>query len=278
MTLFSERIGMKARRTSIQLHGMDEPLRNRLWNTIHPYLFSNPDARFPDLEFLQLDMIRRIWSEHFKWPVDELSDDRRAVSSELKRWFKTAKWFEVYDLTQYVSTLGDIASRKHFVRLINSVLEQELSGYRFIGMQLCPIAAESEIQALEESILKPASATAGQALGASLERLSHRDDPDYDEAISEAIRAVEAVCKLITGRERPTIADALARIERSHSVKLPQRLKVAVESLFAYSSDADGLRHAYSDVAHTTQEDAVFMLFTCSALVSFLKAKWERGN
>lgn len=47
-------------------------------------------------------------------------------------------------------------------------------------------------------------------------------------------------------------------------------LKDGFLKIYGYSSDADGIRHAMSDVPTLTESDARFMLVSCSAFANFL--------
>jgi hypothetical protein len=59
-------------------------------------------------------------------------------------------------------------------------------------------------------------------------------------------------------------------------------LSKAFESLYGYTSDANGIRHALMDASTLGFADAKFMLVCCSAFVNFLVAKdtgWDgSGN
>ncbi len=53
-------------------------------------------------------------------------------------------------------------------------------------------------------------------------------------------------------------------------------LRSAFEKLYGYTSDAEGIRHALLEENRLEQEDAIFMLVTCSAFVSYVIAKRAR--
>ena len=101
-------------------------------------------------------------------------------------------------------------------------------------------------------------------------RLSDRKSPDYRNSIKESISAVEGMCALITRQERSDLNAALRELERH--VGLHGALKAAFNSLYGFSSDSNGIRHALLDEAKLTFDDAKFMLVTCSAFVNYLKA------
>ncbi|MBI2817655.1 MAG: hypothetical protein HYX72_12020 [Acidobacteria bacterium] len=86
----------------------------------------------------------------------------------------------------------------------------------------------------------------------------------------ESISAVEALCKLITNKHKATLGDALKELEK----KLPmhQAFKNALNNLYGYTSDAEGIRHALLDESKLTPDDGKFMLVLCSAFVNYVTA------
>lgn len=84
------------------------------------------------------------------------------------------------------------------------------------------------------------------------------------------------MCRVVTGNSRGTLGDALKAIGRK--VPLHPALSGAFEKLYGYTSDADGIRHALLDEPSLFQEDALFMLVSCSAFVSYLIAKCAKAG
>ncbi len=108
-------------------------------------------------------------------------------------------------------------------------------------------------------------------LRAALEKLSDREEPDYRNSIKESISAVESVARAIASDEKATLGDALKVLESK--IDIHKSLKSAFSSLYGYTSDEEGIRHALNDAPNVDFDDAKFMLVTCSAFVSFLLGK-----
>ncbi|HUW95471.1 MAG TPA: hypothetical protein VMW58_06760 [Anaerolineae bacterium] len=81
---------------------------------------------------------------------------------------------------------------------------------------------------------------------------------------------------MISGDEKATLGQALKQIEKQ--AELHGALKGAFEKLYGYTSDADGIRHAFGllEEPNLRSEDAKFMLVACSAFVNYLLAKASR--
>ena len=160
-----------------------------------------------------------------------------------------------------------------FIKECNSALERELSAYRFNGKILVPFTSELELSEIKEA--SNTSKLYAQHLDQALNLLSDRKAPDYRNSIKESISAVEAMCQLITGNKKAILEDALRQLE----TKLPSvhpALRDAFRKIYAYSGDADGIRHALKDEPNLGIEDAKFMLVACSAFINFLLAKADR--
>ena len=71
------------------------------------------------------------------------------------------------------------------------------------------------------------------------------------------------------------MGQALKVIERK-GIGLHGALKKGFSSLYGYTSDADGIRHALLDESTTNFEDAKFMLVACSGFINYLIAKCSR--
>lgn len=166
---------------------------------------------------------------------------------------------------------------KYFRAECNDLLKQEMSAYRFVATQLVPITSEAEIAALEEALSLPGVlAPVTDHLNRALALLADRETPDYRNSIKEAMSGVEALCRLITGNAKATLGQALAVVESK--VGLHAALKKTFESLYGYTSDAEGIRHALLDEPTLDQEDARFMLVACSTFVNYLVEKARKAG
>jgi len=169
----------------------------------------------------------------------------------------------------------DIETNERFRKTCNGVLEEELSGYRFVGGQIAQITSEEEISEIEEALQTPLKSVRTH-IEKSLELLSDKKSPDYRNSIKESISAVEAICRLITKNDKATLGQALKEVETK--IALHGALKKGFSSLYGYTSSADGIRHALLEEAKLNFEDAKFMLVSCSAFVNYLIAKTSRAG
>lgn len=148
-----------------------------------------------------------------------------------------------------------------------------MSAYRFVDGEIVEITSENEVLAIENALFTSQSQyrPVHEHLRRALELLSDRETRDYRNSIKESISAVESLACLIAGKPKAALNDALDVIEKKHS--LHGALKKSFSNLYGYTSDAGGVRHKLLDETILSQEDATFMLVSCSAFVSYLIAK-----
>jgi len=197
------------------------------------------------------------------------------VYTEIQSYFFKCEWYEVYDFVEFIPNNYYSYNKDrndNFMCDCNAIMERELSAYRFVNGKIAQITSEEEISSIEEATVttdqfKPVSIHLEQAL----EFLADRKSPNYRNSIKESISAVESMCKLISQDNKATLAVALRKMEPK--VTIHPALKKAFDSLYGYTNDADGIRHALLDESDLKFEDAKFMLVTCSAFINYLKAK-----
>jgi hypothetical protein len=55
-------------------------------------------------------------------------------------------------------------------------------------------------------------------------------------------------------------------------------LQQGFSQLYGYTNDADGIRHAMMEVSNLHFEDALYILVSCSAFISYLLATANRAG
>lgn len=170
--------------------------------------------------------------------------------------------------------LGSVDANS-FRQECNAVLEWNSSGYRFVGNEIAPITNEMEIAAVEEAMnttVKHALAGANEHLKAAVEKLSDKKNPDHRNSVKESISAVESVCKIISKRSNASLPDAIKAL-RDKGIALHPALEQGIGRIYAYTSDADGIRHAMTNQSTCDFDEAKYMVVSCSAFVNYMIGK-----
>ncbi|MBL7885039.1 MAG: hypothetical protein JNL69_13280 [Bacteroidia bacterium] len=279
---FSQRIGKTNIKTVLQVESIDNDLLNRLWNVLLENFFDkfNNSSQYNE-ETQKGQVCKLIWKEFFNNPIDKIptyngGDDTVYIPGFIKYvrdWFFKAEWFEIYDMIEYAVMVDSNVIHVGFTEECNYALKKEVSGYRIVNQKIVQITSEEEVQEIEDASLNTAKwKSVSTHLKTALDSLADRTNPNYRNSIKESISAVESFCKIITKDDNATLGKALTEIEKSH--KIHGALKTAFSSIYGYTSDSGGIRHALleSDVK-VEFEDAKFMLVSCSAFINYLKTK-----
>lgn len=277
---FSDRIGVTEVPTTIQVDDMDEALRNGLWNFILRCIATRPTPAYVrEMGTTSWSGIVRLVAEHFyKQALDTipLRHPHDAVGW-LRDQYQVAYWWQIYNLVEFlVRHLGAVewfpTNGRQLQMEVNGILQEELAGYRFIEGKLAPISNASEVAAIEETL--QAARRHGLTgvhlhISTALELLSRKPTPDYRNSVKESISAVESAARQIGGTD--SLKGALAAIDKAAPIHAA--LRSGFLSIYGYTSDDDGIRHAILDEPTVGFDEAKYMLVSCSAFSTFLMSK-----
>jgi hypothetical protein len=276
MPKFSQRYGYTEIERAFQRERIDNTLRTALWNLLSVYiwdLWEHPSEIHGYSETSKrINMLsKRLWFHYFKRDMDALPEfrgdfDRGGAYDVFKEYFFHCKWYEVYDFIEFLIQDGGTLITPKKIEILNQVLERENAAYRIVGNEIVEITDTNEIKAIEDALNHP-DAPVREHIRAALAMLSDRKQPDYRNSIKEAISAVEATCRLVTGMAAATLGDALKKIPNLHPA-----LQKSFLALYGFTSDASGIRHSLLEEPNLTYADAKFMLAACSAFVSYLRS------
>jgi hypothetical protein len=276
---FSQRMNITPIKTELQIESMDDDLRNGLWNCF--------DLLFiPLFEIAEAGNIffNQLFMDHLKLPLDTIPRESYKRAQILREWFFKWAWYDVYDFIEFtvqnnLSKYCYYYSPAKYKNFCNEILERELSGYRIVDNRIAPITNESELREIEQAIEQSKETKLSGVnlhLNSALEKFANRKQPDYRNSIKESISAVESIAKVISGKEKAELGQALKQIE--DKVGLHAALKKGFLAIYGYTSDADGIRHAMIDESTSDFEDAKYMLVSCSAFINYLIMKATKAG
>ena len=147
-----------------------------------------------------------------------------------------------------------------------------MSAYRFVDGVITRITEQHEIQEIEQA-LESKSSPVTTHIRRSLELLSDRNLPDFRNSIKESVSAVESLAAKVLGVETGTLGQLIRKLETE--INLHPVLKTAFSSLYGFTSDEGGIRHALMDKDKNDYHDAKFMLVVCSAFINYVEGKTE---
>ncbi|MCY3693992.1 MAG: hypothetical protein OXG77_02130 [Chloroflexi bacterium] len=256
MNRFSERQGHRpSRADTIQLESMDERLKNAIWNFLYARFLGENSTR-------ALRMLGELLLQIAGGRADEVSVFHQTRLSQFSTWYFNSAWFDVYDALEYsLQKFGNDSHRKS----INEILEREGSAYRFVGGFIAPISNEMEADSVGEAANQGlAFNLASQHISQAIAHLGNRSNPDYRNSIKEAVSAVETGVQIAAGSPGLRFEKAV------NSLDLHPQFKQALQNLFRWASDEDGVRHGMHSERQVGFPDARMVLVMCSAIVNFL--------
>lgn len=174
---------------------------------------------------------------------------------------------------QYYDNFNKRYQEESIYEEVNFILRREFIGYRFVDEQLTPISDELEVGEINQALGNPYSSVY-EHLSKANKLIADRNAPDYENSIKESISSVEALCEILTGitGKEASLGKMLKKLEEK-GIEIHSGLKAAFNSLYGYTSDANGIRHAGNiGGPSSTFEEAKFMLVSCSAFVNYLIA------
>lgn len=270
---FSERKGIKHFSDIVQVDNLNMRTRNKLYGVTEELL--KKDKK-------ELELIEYIYTEIFSLTKNDIPIDGKEfnvfsgyydkVKKELANEFRKLDYNEVFDFIEGIIMGIRLANqRKVYIDDINRVFIEENVNYRIVGNKITDIVNEEEINSIEKTIDNPYEVVK-KHYNKALEKLYK--DKDYSNSIKESITSVEAMCQIING-SKETLGKAL----NSLKIEIHPALKNAYSSIYGYTSDENGTRHANGiGEKNATFSEAKYMLISCSAFVNYLKENMRNKN
>lgn len=276
---FSERYGHKKVRDIVQIESIDEPLKNALWSLLSVHIWDQVRASTglyggyyisADTNRETYMLCQRLWFNYFKKPLDTLDHDWSEALKQLRIYYFKCEWYELYDFIEFCANNYErYQFKERFTSSCNSALEKEMSAYRFIDGLISQITEQEQLDEIEKA-LEGSRGPVHTHLRRSLELLSSRETPDYRNSIKESVCAVESLVGLVLG-SKGTLGQLIKKLE--DEINLHPALKTAFSSLYGYTSDEGGIRHALIESENIRFEDAKFFMVVCSAFINFVESK-----
>lgn len=270
MDWFSLRNGYQKSK-AIKIKGLDEACQNRLWNVLYDFISNDEECLeyFETVNYI-LDYIGEI-------KISAPAYIKNAIPTLREHFYK--KWYKSFDVIEMFLT--SVYDRQRFMPqkfieytgAFNKVLEEEKSGYRFLENRAVNITNSAELELLGD-VIHSNFESVNIHFEKAIDFYSDRVSPDYENTIKESISAVEALCCIITGIDgaNSSLGKTLKKL-KDKGICIHPALENAFSNLYGYASDENGIRHGGIDFTNAPEEDAKYMLLSCSAFVNYLIAK-----
>ena len=269
---FSDRMGISLENIEPQLKKLDDRTRTALINAINLlWSAASKTLEHNEQNTILTKILSNAYLQQVKYNCMYRDEDILLIVSKT---IENDDYDAVLTIIEYFAQLlieqkALEKSKEDIIDCLNSIFEKEFVGYRFVNERITPITDNIEVNEIEDAINTPYEQIKSH-LRKSIELLSDRDNPDYENSIKESISAVECMCSTIIGKAT-TLKDALKKLE-STGLNIHPSMKTAFEKLYGYTSDGTGIRHSGQlGGPKSTFEEAKFMLVSCCAFVNYLK-------
>jgi hypothetical protein len=202
--------------------------------------------------------------------VDDFKNNAQRLLPGIRHIFERGDYVAIFGWLEFIlkhpSCPHDLSER------IDVNLRYCRAAYRVIDRTvICPIGSVAEHATIVKAF---ADLEATQFHGARAHLRSAASNltaGEFADSVRESIHAVESVCRTLD--PSADLSKALARLEQKISIH--GGMKKGFTSLYGYTSDEGGIRHALLEAgeAKVDEADALFMIGACAAFVSYLLNK-----
>lgn len=275
---FSQAQGLEPLPRPLALGEFPQEARNRVWDvfyrTTERHAPGAPDYEYATVDNPWKEVLRDLHVQVFNESIDGYRSYFKDVCESYNLFIWNAEYNEVFDLIQF--------TMRHPL-CPSTVTSGMKSGFEECSMAyvvdtngpptIFPAATPEEGEAIRAA--REDLRTAGlSAAGGHLQRAAElMNDGKWRESAHESISAVESVgISLAVGGN--TLGAVLKRMKNDSAWHIHPALLAALEKLYAYASNAQGVRHAaVQDDEHVGRQEAQFMIGVCAASCSYLLGK-----
>ena len=199
--------------------------------------------------------------------LDEFDNNTNKLVCKIKPIFEQGDYVAVFGWLQFVLRLRSCPPG--LSKQINKILEFGQAAYRVLeGDTIVPIGSDAELETLKRAFADLAATEFHGARDHLRKAAEELTAGRYPDSIRESINAVESVARTLAPDGK--LSGALAKLEQSANIH--GGMKAAFNSLYGYTSDEQGIRHAHLNEPSSKPDetDALFMIGACAAFVSYL--------
>jgi len=251
-------------------------LNNSLWNLLYRIVSATDHSRT-----VWIAVLRGACLSFFKEPIDDLpAADNDASRASFRERFFALPASRIYDLFEFL--LGDDRAglkevdRKLIRRSMNEILEREGAPVRLLRDRFVPLPDSLGFDAAataEENLTLFDLAAGGRHLSSALAFLSRRPDAATRDAVREALLAVAAVVRSLSGGTGEVAIGTVAPL--AGALEIPPDHLAGMEATLRRCHALSGLPGASSPETTASLPEATFLVVYCSSVVNYLLSRRE---
>ncbi|UWU21090.1 hypothetical protein N2601_17860 [Rhizobium sp. CB3060] len=264
---FEQAEGAEALPTPMALKHVSAVLRARLWDV----MLLRVETEMKELNWQR--SLGRKWAGAFRdFCVKKLAMLSDTVGTAKSNFIETMR--PRFQKDDYIKVLGTVewfvrnCADDHLKIAVRAVLEEERCAYRLVETSIIPVASPEEGEAFMGALDALTKPSLGGARSHLLKAGSLLTSGDFAGSVRESIHSVESTARSLTGEG--SLLKALQEISKKHPMH--PALKNGFNSIYGYTSDANGIRHPIvgDDGPLVGEAEAIFMLGACASFVTYL--------
>ena len=279
---FSQAEGLEPLPASLALGKLSPEARSLIWSAVYNDLNKQSeyinDVYLGGNHYISGKWVNILRDKHVGKdfnPVDEFGTDFTFHKKRLKCLIMEGEFNKVFDFLIFVMRHSNCPYE--FSEKIQWALTESRSAYRVIvdGPTIIPNATPEEGEAISAAFALTQETGFNGARTHLLGAADALNIGDSAGCVRESIHAVESVAKRLNEDASTELGPALKELEGK--IKLHGALKSGFLSIYGYTSDKDGIRHAMlDDQVSVDSVDATFMLGACASFVTYLINKAQK--
>ncbi|ASK87000.1 AbiJ-NTD4 domain-containing protein [Sphingorhabdus sp. SMR4y] len=267
---FSQRNSLVDIPPQMQLAEINLAMRAKLWRAFR--LSLQNEKKTMSSYFAFGNQWTEIWED---WLVDRCGEfiDSNTFklgqhSLKIRELVETSVYYRLLDFLEFV--YNHHATPLYLLSDMETIFDQCRPAYRFVSGMLVPIADENEIQGVETALSEIRLTDAAGVKAHLTKSAKMLRDGDWATSIRESITAVESAARSAAPGTKD-LKSALSELGKAGHLK-HKALQSALNQLYGYTSDEQGIRHAlvFKGEADADEAEAVFMFGACASFVSYL--------
>jgi hypothetical protein len=276
---FEQAEGAEPLPSQLKLREVSPELRARLWAIFHQKLTSSSvreDYGSTRLKGPLVQLLRDWHVEQRFRAADEFTSMHEWWVKELRSIFMNGDYLQIFGFAQWV--LRHKAKPYRLEIEVGDALRKSRAAYAILdGDTIIPVGSDAEAATLQR-VFSDVAASEFQGARVHLRNAgSELTAGNCAASIRESIQAVESVARVLEPSAN-ALGPALTKLEKSAYIH--GALGAGFRSLYGFTSDEKGIRHPLLDKpgAQADETDALYMLGSCAAFVSYLINKARQAE
>ncbi len=235
---FSHRYGYHPRAGKVIYEEAPKGLRNRFHNLVQDFLNGEIFSGGGDVYEYSARLLG--WAIH-----QGTRSHYQACPQDLIRLFEELQWYEFFDVVEGIASIPqDVQLTEAYEACVNELLQEESVGWKLRRGELVRITSPQTDESIEEALsLLGDSRFAGPStqFQKAIQFLSTRPSPDLENTVKEAVGAVEATARILTGNPNASLGEAVKLLVEKEIIQKP--LNKVFDAMYGFGSQAPGVRH-----------------------------------